>query len=81
MPILYEPTDQMLADYTISKGALATATIALPIIGVGFSGFIFDTLPKEGLPKEENIRRTRNVVGSIAVSGFLGALGFFAVKS
>ena len=81
MPILYESTDRMLQAYTITKGALATATVGLPIIGTVFSGFIFDTLPKEGLPKTENIKRARKTLGSIAVAGFLGALGFLAVKS
>ena len=86
MAILYEETDQMLQERslqagTISKGALATATIGIPIIGVLFSGFIFDTLPKEGLPKAENIKRTRSAVGSIAVAGFLGSVAFLFLKS
>lgn len=64
----------------ISKGKLAAATIGLPIVGVLFSGFIFDSLPKKGLSKAENIKRSRLAVGGVAVSGFLGALGFLAVK-
>lgn len=86
MPLLYEETDKIFQDRrlqagTISKGALATATIGLPIVGVVFSGFIFDTLPNRDLPRAENIKRTRNVVGSIAVSGFLGAVAFLFLKS
>lgn len=72
---------QVGGELVVSKGALASATIALPIVGTVFSGFIFDSLPKKGLGREENIARTRLMVGGIAVSGFLGALGFLAVKS
>lgn len=72
---------QVGGEVVISKGALASATIALPIAGTVFSGFVFDTLPKGGLTIEENIRRTRQTVGGVAVAGFLGALGFLAVKS
>jgi len=86
MPFLYEDTDQILQTQslqtgTISKGALAAATIVIPIVGVVFSGFIFDTLPNADLPRDENLKRTRSTIGSIVVSGFLGAVGFFFLKS
>lgn len=68
-------------DIVVSKGALAAATIALPVAGVVLSGFVLDNLPKGGLPPEENMRRTRQTVGSVAILGFVGALGYLAVKS
>lgn len=75
------PLHGMPEEIILSKGALASATIVLPVVGTVFSGFVFDALPKKGLPTEENMRRTRQTVGGIAVAGFLGALGFLAVKS
>lgn len=65
--------------YVVSKNQLMAAVILSPIVGAVFAGFIFDRLPHEGLPKAENISRTRALVGGIAVSGFLGAATYAIV--
>ena len=66
--------------YVITRKQLLAATILTPIIGVVFSGFVFDTLPRPGLDKGENIKRSRATVGSLAVSGFLGSAAYLLAK-
>lgn len=64
----------------VSKNALLLGCIVAPVGGVILGAFVFDTLPKKGLSREEYERRTRRIIGETALAGFIGTGSYFLIS-
>lgn len=68
-------------EIVVSRNVLLSSLLVVgPVLGGVVSGYVFDSLPREGLSEKENDRRRRRVLGGFLVGSALGGIGYQIMK-